>query len=73
MARQEGDLAFCQRKSLENQNSKTRWWSTTKDCNGLQRQLSARDQAPASGNCTQSSCRGGSPARTPGLPVGPIL
>lgn len=73
MERQKRDLVFCQRKPLEHQNSKTRWWSATKDCRDLQRQRSARDQAAASGNCTRSSRRGGSPARMPGLPVGPIL
>lgn len=68
-----GDLVFCQRKSLECQNSKTRRWPAPKDCHGLQRQLSAHDQAAASTNCTQSSRRGGSPARTPGLPPAPVL
>lgn len=73
MERQEGGLVFCQRKPLEHQNSKTRQWSATKDSHGLQRQLSARDQAAALGNCTRSSHRGGSPVCMPGLPVGPIL
>lgn len=73
MERQEGDLVFCQRKSLECQNSKTRRWSAPKDSHGLQRQLTAHDQAAALTNCTQSSRRGGSPARTPGLPPAPVL
>lgn len=64
MERQEGDLLFCQRTSLEHQNSKARRWSATEDCHGLRRQLSAWDKAAASGNSARSGRRGASPAGT---------